>query len=69
MKKVAASLARTRTVAELLPNSNREDGAISIGVGPGKKYEEDLEFMRDRQCEETNITVKIKEDAKERKLL
>ena len=39
MKKAATSLARSGTVAELLPTSNREDGDTLTGVGLGKEYE------------------------------
>ena len=68
MKKAATSLTRLGTMAKLLPISNQEDGATLTGVGPRKKYEVEHEFTRDRQSEGTNPTVKIKEDARERKL-
>jgi len=66
MKKATASL--TRSIAELLPTTNRKDGATSTGVGPGKKYEVRHEFIKDRKSERTNPTVNIREDARERKL-
>ena len=64
MKKAVASLVGSRTVAELLPTSNQEDGATSTGVRPGKKYEIEHKFTRNRRS-----IIKIKEGTREGKLL
>ena len=69
MKKAAASLAGSRMVAELLPTSNQEDGVTSIGVGPGKKYEIEYKFTRNRRSKGMSPIMKIKEDTREGKLL
>lgn len=68
MEKAETSLAGSRTVVELLPTSNHEDGATLTEVELGKKYKVKHEFTRDRQSEGTNLIVRIKEDARERKL-
>ena len=69
MKKVVASLVGSRTVAELLLTSNQEDRATSIGVGPGKKYEIEHKFTRNRQSKGMSPIIKIKEVTREGKLL
>ena len=69
MKKAVASLAGSRTVVELLPTSNQEDGATSIGVGPQKKYEIEHKFTRNRQSQGMSPIIKIKEGTREGKLL
>ena len=68
MKKAAASLAGSRTVAELLPTSNQEDGVTSTGVGPGKKYEIEYKFTRNRRSKGMSPIMKIKEGTREGKL-
>ena len=69
VKKVAASLAGSGTVAELLPTSNREVGATSIGVKLEKKYKVQHKFVRNRQNEGMDVMMKalIEESTKERK--
>ena len=69
MKKAAASLARSRTVAELLPTSNQEDGVTSTGVEPGKKHEIVYKFPRNIRSKGMNPIMKIKEGTREGKLL
>ena len=69
MKKAVASLAGSRTVAELLSTSNQEDGATLIGVGPGKKYEIEHKFTRNRRSKGMSPIIKIKEGTREGKLL
>ena len=65
MKKAAASLARSRTVAELLPTSNQEDGVTSTGVEPGKKHEIVYKFPRNIRSKGMNPIMKIKEGTRE----
>ena len=69
MKKAAASLARSRTVAELLPTSNQEDGVTSTRVEPGKKYEIEYKFPKNRRSKGMNPIMKIKEGTREGNLL
>ena len=43
-------------MAELLPISNREVGAISAGFGPEKKYEVKYELAKGRgECEDLSL--------------
>ena len=65
----SALLAGSRTVVELLLTSNQEDGATSIGVGPGKKYEIEHKFTRNRRSKGMSLIIKIKEVTREGKLL
>ena len=59
MKKATASLVELGAVVKLLPTSNREVGATSVGVGPKKKYEVEYEFAKDRQSEEMIVMMKV----------
>ena len=69
MKKAIASLVGSRTMAELLPTSNQEDGASSTRVRPRKKYEIEHKFTRNRRSKGISPIMKIKEGTREGKLL
>ena len=56
MKKAIASLAESEVVAELLPTSNQEVEATSVGVGPEKEYEVKYELAKGRgECEDLSL--------------
>ena len=56
MKKAIASLAESKVVAELLPTSNQEVGATSVGVGPKKKHDVEYKLAKGRgECENGSL--------------
>ena len=59
MKKAAASLARSGTVVELLPASNREVRPTLARVGPEKKHEVGYEFAKNGRSEGIKVRMEI----------